>query len=176
MIPGRRLAAAALLAFGGAALAIAGIRLLQPDGGRAAPPAGSPLATALAAARPAPEPFGGFDAARVALGRRCLRVLVADEDGEREQGLRGVAALGSFDGMLFVYGSDGRREFTMAGTRLALDIGFYAVDGRPVGRERMVPCAGRDGSCPTYGAGNPFRYALEAPAGGLPAGGLGPCA
>ena len=51
---------------------------------------------------------------------------VADEAGERAQGLMGVTDLGSLRGMLFVFPEDTISGFWMKGTPLALDIAFFA--------------------------------------------------
>ena len=121
-------------------------------------------------------PFAGLTEARLALGERCLRVAIADETTERQQGLRNVTDLGPYDGMLFVYGSDSDAQFTMSSTPLPLDIGWYAADGSPVDRTTMQPCpTGTDASCPLYASSGRYRYALETPAGGGSAGAIGAC-
>ncbi len=125
---------------------------------------------------PARAPFGQFEEARVAVGSRCLRVLVASTLAERVQGLRDVRALRPYDGMIFVFPSETSARFTMAGTPMPLDIGWYGEDGAPVDRTEMTPCGGTDSSCPEYASKKKYRYALETPAGGLGAGALGGCA
>lgn len=139
----------------------------------------SPLVEVLRGAGVAAPPFDGDDRteAMLGVGRRCLRVAVADDDAERVQGLRGVRDLGPYDGMLFVFAGDVRSEFTMAETLISLDLGFYDVEGREVERRRMQPCLeDGEGSCPRYGASGDYRFALEVPAGELAGGPIGPCA
>jgi uncharacterized membrane protein (UPF0127 family) len=166
----RRLAAAALVA----AAALTGIvvlamRVLRPDDGTASFDLGR---TGVAEA-----PFARFAQTRVALGDRCLHVLLARTPAQRSQGLREVRDLGSYDGMLFVYASDSNARFTMADTRVPLDIGWYAADGSPVDRTRMTPCPnGSDATCPVYASDGAYRYALETAAGQLGSGSLGTCA
>src|SRR5437660_12918087 len=87
---------------------------------------------ALGATGRAAPPFGGFDDARISLGGRCVRVLVASSDAQRGQGLRNVSSLGPYRGMLFVEAHDSHARFTMAATPLPLDIRWYAADGVPV--------------------------------------------
>ena len=99
-----------------------------------------------------------------------LMVAVADDPGERAQGLMGVDDLGSLAGMLFVYESDSEGGFWMKDTIIPLDIAFFAADGTLVNLQRMEPC--RADPCPFYHAGVPYRWALEVPAGDLD--GLGP--
>jgi len=136
---------------------------------------GTSLATALAEPIAAAAPFTGFTEARVGVGDRCLRVVVADEDDERVQGLRGVRGTDPYDGMLFVFDDDTGARFTMADTLVALDITWYDAVGTPVDATTMVPCPDTDAGCPTYAADRPYRYALETEAGGGAAGALGGC-
>ncbi|MGQ0825141.1 MAG: DUF192 domain-containing protein [Actinomycetota bacterium] len=122
--------------------------------------------------------FAGFTEARVAIEDRCLRVVVADQSGERSQGLRGVQDLAPYYGMLFVNPDDTDARFTMATVLIPLDVGWYDADGAPVGeRTWMEPCpTGTDATCPTYGPATRYRYALETGAGGLGGGSLSGCA
>jgi hypothetical protein len=143
----------------------------RPDGSARA------AAFAFAPTQSAPAPFDAFSEMRVALDRRCLRVLVAANTIQRNRGLREVRDLGPYDGMLFVFGGDTFARFTMAQTPLPLDIAWYAADGTPVDRTRMTPCPnGTDATCPAYGSRHKYRYALETSAGSLGAGALGGCA
>jgi uncharacterized membrane protein (UPF0127 family) len=124
----------------------------------------------------AAAPFGAFDAARVALGSRCLRVLVASTPGQRSQGLREVTSLSPYDAMLFVFPSDSATQFTMAQTPTPLDITFFDAPGAPVDSTRMTPCPeGTDATCPKYSSQHRYRYALERPTGATSGGALGGC-
>src|SRR5262249_13534962 len=115
--------------------------------------------------------------ARVALGDRCLRVLVALTQGQRVQGLRDVTNLSPYDGMLFVFPRDNITQFTMAETPMPLDITFFEADGEPVNFQPMKPCPdGSDATCPPYSSDHEYRLALETPSGSQhPGGSLGPC-
>jgi uncharacterized membrane protein (UPF0127 family) len=130
-----------------------------------------------AATSAAPAPFGAFSQARVAVGARCLRLLVASTESQRVQGLRGVRSL-AFDGMIFVFPSDTEAQFTMADTPMPLDITFFSAAGAPVDQTRMTPCPrGTDATCPAYASKQNYRYALERPVGSASASGaLGSCA
>jgi len=99
-----------------------------------------------------------------------LMVAVADDPGERAQGLMGVDDLGTLAGMLFVFESDSQGGFWMKDTIIPLDIAFFAEDGSLVDRQLMEPCEADP--CPLYYSGVPYRWALETPAGNLD--GLGP--
>ena len=126
----------------------------------------------------AAPPFDAFAEARVAVGSRCLRVLVASSTSQRVQGLREVRSIAPYDGMLFVFPSDTTARFTMADTPLPLDATFFSEKGTPVDQVVMTPCPnGTDASCPAYAAKSRYRYALERPAGSAAASGaLGACA
>jgi len=129
--------------------------------------------------QPAVAPFDKFAEARVAVGERCLRVLVASTGSQRQQGLRDVTRLAPYDGMVFVFPRDTSAQFTMANTPLPLDIAFFDRHGKPVDEVHMKPCPhGTDATCPGYASKRKYRTALETPSAGASgaAGGLGPCA
>jgi uncharacterized membrane protein (UPF0127 family) len=126
----------------------------------------------------AAAPFADFGESQVAVGSRCLRVLVASTPAQRGQGLRDVLSLAPYDGMLFVNPSDTNDHYTMANTPTALDITFFSAKGVPVDQARMTPCPhGSDATCPEYASKAPYRFALERPTTSSPASGsLGACA
>jgi uncharacterized membrane protein (UPF0127 family) len=155
------------------ALALAGAALLTACGSSSGNDRGR---LRIESTRAAEAPFGDFGETRLALGDRCLRVLVAATEGQRVQGLRDVQSLAPYDGMLFVYESDTRARFTMANTPLSLDISFFDADGNPVDRKRMTTCpTGSDATCPIYESTRRFRYALERVAGAADGGALTAC-
>jgi uncharacterized membrane protein (UPF0127 family) len=176
-VSSRRAIALVLLAVA-VVFAVVGVALLRGpnDGERSEPEAGTDVATALQGAKPAVAPFAGLTEARLGLEGNCLRVVVADQATERHEGLRGLTDLGDYDGMLFVYGSDTDARFTMSGTPLPLDIGWYAQDGTPVDHTTMQPCLdGTDATCPVYASQRNYRYALETAAGHGGTGPIGAC-
>ena len=121
-------------------------------------------------------PFTGFREARLAVGGNCRRVLVATSAAQRSQGLRDVTNLAPYDGMIFVYANDTDAHFTMANTKIPLDITWYASDGTPVDHTTMQPCPnGTDATCPEYASKHKYRYALEQPAGTQSGGSIGAC-
>ncbi len=146
------------------------------SGSSSAPRAPEALESRVEGAAPAAAPFAGLTAARVQLGRRCLHVVVADTETERDEGLRARADLGGYDGMLFAFSAPTDTAFTMSGTLVPLTIGFYDREGRKVDGFRMTPCPGDDASCPVYRADGTFSYAVETTAERLPTGALAPCA
>jgi len=96
---------------------------------------------------------------------RAWDVAVADTPHLRARGLQGVSDLGLLDGMLFVFPEVSESAFTMRGTEMAIDVAFFSADGGLVGVVEMVPCS--EEPCPSYRAPGPYRYALEAEAGGF---------
>jgi uncharacterized membrane protein (UPF0127 family) len=131
-----------------------------------------------ASPEPAPAPFAAFKEARVAYGNKCLRLLIAETEAQRVQGLREVTNLAPYDGMLFVFPNDNIAQFTMAQTPMPLDITFFDEDGTPLDFQPMKPCPdGTDATCPPYSSDHKYRLALETPSGSQhPGGSLGPCA
>jgi uncharacterized membrane protein (UPF0127 family) len=171
--------AIALLVVGAIAVVIGVVVvvLAEPahDGGSMGGRAGAALRALVRDAAPADAPFAGLDAVDLAVGGRCLRVVVADEVAERVQGLRARDDLGGYDGMLFVYDEPTTGTFTMSTVRVALDIGFYESSGAPVSRRQMTPCPRAEKDCPSYSAGSSYQYALETLSDALPPGELSPC-
>jgi uncharacterized membrane protein (UPF0127 family) len=153
-----------------AAVLIAGVASYLLLGDDDPAPAGP--AVVASDARPATEPFAHLTETTIVVGDEELRVVIADDESERYEGLRRRESIGPYDGMLFVYDDSSARSFTMATVPIALDIGFYDVRGRVVNRLRMEPCPSGN-SCPSYLSERPFRYALETLAGELPEGTLG---
>jgi uncharacterized membrane protein (UPF0127 family) len=139
------------------------------SGGETARGASGGVVRSVSAARP---PFLGLTAGSIRVGGRKRAVVVADDEAERVQGLRGRMDASPYDGMLFVFPSDSSVAFTMAGVPAPLDIAFYSGAGAVVDRLHMKPCKGTDATCPAYRAKDAFRYALETAPGDLPRGAL----
>lgn len=100
----------------------------------------------------------------ITVGDETLRVLLADTESERRQGLRGFAALpDGVDGMLFVWEGPAPRNFTMEGTEMPLDIWWFDADHRLAGLDSVQPCEGSP--CPLYPSPVPTDRVLETPAG-----------
>jgi uncharacterized membrane protein (UPF0127 family) len=161
-----------LLLAGGVGIVVVVVLLTRDDGRSASTPVSSPL---VIATLPASAPFVGLTETRLGVGGRCLRVVVADDQTERVEGLRQRRDLGPYDGMLFVFDSPTETGFTMSTVPVPLDIGFYSADGAPVSRRRMKPCPHAEAECPVYEGGAPFDDALETLGGKLPSGALSGC-
>lgn len=145
------------------------ILLVAATGAGAAPRS---IDAALDAARPAHAPFEGLTQTRIGVGGDRMRVVLADENEERVQGLRARRDLGRYDGMLFVFDEPTTTAFTMSTVPVVLDIGFYDERGRVVDRLRMEPCPDAESDCPLYEPDGEFTYALETLADDLPKGRL----
>ncbi|MEX1007020.1 MAG: DUF192 domain-containing protein [Acidimicrobiia bacterium] len=168
-----RAVAIGLLFAGVVGIAVAVVLFARDDGDGSSTPVSS--SSLVIGAKPASAPFVGLTATQVAVGGRCLRVVVADDLAERVQGLRQRRGLGPYDGMLFVFDGPTVTGFTMSAVPVPLDIGFYAADGTPVSRRHMKPCPDAEPVCPLYEAGAPFTDALETLRGKLPSGALSGC-
>jgi len=168
----RRLAAAVVLALVGVAGIVVGLVATRGDGGGGS---AGVLQAVLAGEMPARPPFTGLTEVHLAVGDRCLAVVVADTEPEREQGLRQRRDIGSDDAMLFVFDRPVDVDFTMSTVPVALDIGFYDSAGRRLSERHMLPCPKAESECPVYQAGAAFRYALETLGGQLPSGSIGAC-
>jgi uncharacterized membrane protein (UPF0127 family) len=164
--------AAGILLIGGVAIVV--VALAGNDDDEAAARPGGPLAAALADAQPARDPFPGSTETTIAVGGQTFDVVLADEGGERYQGLREREHIGPYDGMLFVFDVPTRSSFTMSTVPVPLDIGFYAADGEVVDRLLMKPCPNSQSKCPLYTPRGEFTYALETLKGDLPEGTLSP--
>ncbi len=90
-------------------------------------------------------------------------------------GMRGLPGFGAADGMLFDMGravDPAGVAFTMDGVGYPIDIAWFDANGDLVSIASMTPCDAVPPPCPLYRADGPFRWAVEAPAGGFA--GLGP--
>ena len=104
--------------------------------------------------------ISGFEIVTAHLGDRSLRLALADTPALRSRGLMGVTSMGDLDGMLFAWDSPVQVSFWMKDTLIPLDIGFFDESGSLFLVVSMVPCEADP--CPSYPAGAPVRYALEA--------------
>jgi len=100
----------------------------------------------------------------------ALTMRIADEYSEQLAGFQHLCPSPIQPPMLFVFPAEIHTAFHMRNVHLALDIAFIAADGHFLEIMRMEP------GSRLYAPQQPFRYALEAPAGtfarlGLAAGG-----
>ena len=93
-----------------------------------------------------------------------FRVEIADDAGERAQGLMGRAALAQGTGMLFVYETPRPASFWMKNTLIPLDMLFFDANHRLVAIQADAqPC--KADPCRVYPSDVPARYVLELNAG-----------
>jgi uncharacterized membrane protein (UPF0127 family) len=93
-------------------------------------------------------------------GTSLLSAHIADTPAARETGLMRVDALGTDEGMIFVYPAAAPRFFWMKDTLIPLAIAFVGADGRVVGLAEMAVGDGK--LTPSQ---KPAMYAVEAPQG-----------
>jgi uncharacterized membrane protein (UPF0127 family) len=170
----RVVAGVIVIVVGGGLLVTALVAALRSDDD--APSVAAELQRLFVGAGAADAPFRGLTEARVGVGGRCLRVVIADTPEERSRGLMDRRDLGPYDGMLFVSQAEVADAFTMSGTDVALDIAWFRTDGTRGDDAQMVPCRGTVAQCPRYTPRTRWRFALETLHGDLPSGDLAPCA
>ena len=113
-----------------------------------------------------PDGLAQFPLARIRLDETEHLVAVARTPEQWQAGLGGVVDLGVVEGLLLWFPEDvAGAGFTMEGARIPLDIAFFTAEGTLLDVTSMPLCA--TAPCPTYGPEAGFRFALEAPAGGL---------
>lgn len=96
---------------------------------------------------------------------------VAADEPARERGLSRRAEVPPGSGMAFLFPSDTAASFWMKDTLVPLQIAFVTADGRVVSLFEMAPC--RADPCTVYTPTEPYRYAVELPAGAFTAAGVG---
>jgi uncharacterized membrane protein (UPF0127 family) len=114
------------------------------------------LAAVLATAAQAQSGPQKLPAIRLNAGIHNIMAEVARTPDERGTGLMFRSALGSNDGMLFVFEEPGQQCFWMKNTLVPLSVAFVADDGSIVNIEQMKPQT-LDSHCST----RPVRYVLE---------------
>ena len=171
-----RRARVALAVAGALAVALVGLLAARAIDSGPSPPADRGLRAAVRAAVAASPPFGGLTETHLAVGGRCLRLVVADTEAERVEGLRSRADLGPYGGMLFVFPGPSDAAFTMSTVPVDLSIAFFRADGSRDSTRLMRACPHPEAECPVYRSAGTYEYALETLRGRLPPGGLGPCA
>jgi uncharacterized membrane protein (UPF0127 family) len=103
-----------------------------------------------------------FSIERLFVGRRTgsrFCALLAVTDDQLSRGLMGRRNLAGYDAMLFRFGDEANRPFTMRGTLIPISIAWFDGRGAFVDGTQMTPC--RAQPCPLYSADRPFKYALE---------------
>lgn len=105
-----------------------------------------------------------FDVAEIEVEGTRLDVWLADDTGERVQGLSEIESLPQgIGGMLFVYPEAASPSFNMEDVFFPLDIWWFDPEMTLIGRTRMEPCT--VAPCTSYGAPGEIKWALETPAG-----------
>ena len=88
-----------------------------------------------------------------------IKVEIADDSNERENGLMFREKLNENAGMLFVFGEDALQTFWMKNTLIPLDMVFIDGNFEIVDIKHAVPC--RAEPCALYRSAKPAKYVLE---------------
>ena len=105
-----------------------------------------------------------------------LRVEIAETPEQKSTGLMERRTLGTYEGMLFLYGEEqpASESFYMFRTRIPLDIAFLDSLGEIVGIRHMEPCESAvAAACERYPPGQAYHAALEVNAGFMEQHGVG---
>lgn len=95
-----------------------------------------------------------------------VHVELAVTEAEKSYGLMGGTKLPEGRGMLFINQEDAQQPYWMYHCKIALDILWIGDDHRIVEMSpNTPPCLGKSNTCSSYGGHEPYRYALELPAG-----------
>jgi uncharacterized membrane protein (UPF0127 family) len=109
----------------------------------------------------------------VKVGGHDVHVETSHQVSQRQRGLMHRPRMSKDDGMLFLYSHEDERSFWMKNTLIALDIAYFADDGRLINVCRMKPAPdpseGGDLKAPS---GAPARFVLEVNYGWFDARGL----
>ena len=111
------------------------------------------LLVASASAQDAPQKLPSI---KLSAGMHVIQAELAQTPDERSTGLMFRRAMGTNDGMLFVFERAGEQCFWMKNTLLPLSIAFVADDGSVVNIESMKPQT-LDSHC----SSRPVRFVLE---------------
>jgi uncharacterized membrane protein (UPF0127 family) len=93
-----------------------------------------------------------------------IRLEVADDFEERQQGLMFRTELDEDAGMIFVFTDESPRSFWMKNTLIPLDVVYISSELIIVDIKTMPPC-GEQPICPSYPSQAASRYAVEMNAG-----------
>ena len=111
------------------------------------------LTTTWVAAQSAPQQLPSI---RISTGMHAIQVMVAQTPEQQATGLMFRKAMGTNEGMLFVFDEPRQQCFWMKNTLLPLSVAFIGDDGSIVNIDDMKPQT-EDSHCST----KPVRFVLE---------------
>ena len=100
---------------------------------------------------------------QVQLGAMTFTVRLAETDFARKKGLSGIETLGSDEGLLMVFGSDGFWGIWMKDMKIPLDIVWLDNNKKVI--DLVTDVSPSLGTTKTFEPSVPARYVLEIPAG-----------
>ena len=96
---------------------------------------------------------------------------IADTPERRARGMMEVTGFGVAEAMVFVQETPVSGQFWMKNTVIPLSIAYFDAVGEYLGAHDMTPCTSPE--CERYPTAAGYRWAVEAPLGGLAALGIG---
>ena len=100
-------------------------------------------------------------------------MLLATTTAQQQRGLMNQTSLHGFSGMVFQFDRPTETAFYMKDTPMPLSIAWFRADGSFLSSTEMEPCPPAESICPTYSAGAPYQFAIEAAKGALGSLGIG---
>lgn len=103
-----------------------------------------------------------FSAEQIQIGRKIIRVEIADSDEERARGLMYRRGLNENEGMLFVFPREQRLSFWMKNTFIDLSIAFFSKEKQLIEIQEMKAAKSEMQTYfESYISARPAQYALE---------------
>ncbi len=96
---------------------------------------------------------------------RELCMWVADTPERRARGMMGATGFGEAEAMVFAQPAPSTGTFWMKNTLIPLSIAYFDSSGEFLSSDEMTPCTTPE--CERYSTAVGYRWAVEAPSGGL---------
>lgn len=100
-----------------------------------------------------------FNTTKLTINQQIYSLEIAKSQAQRQQGLMFRTALGSKNGMVFIYSSMASHRIWMKNTLIKLTVLWVDEDGSVLGIKKLEPYQ-RD-PCETYGLSQPSKYIIE---------------
>jgi uncharacterized membrane protein (UPF0127 family) len=107
-----------------------------------------------------------FKIQKINVGKKTLKVEIADTEAKRSHGLMNRKVLADGTGMLFIFENEQELAFWMKNTFIPLSIGFFSGEKKLIDIQDMAPVRSEmELDPPRYVSKVPAKYVLEVPRG-----------
>jgi len=100
-----------------------------------------------------------FNTTKLTINQQIYTLEIAKSQDQRQKGLMFRTALGSKNGMIFIYSNSANHRIWMKNTLIKLTVLWVNEDGSVLGIKKPEPCQ-RD-PCEIYGLNQPSKYIIE---------------